>query len=168
MARTTKAESAVIPRESMSTHAQLYAKGKALRDICPRAAHAEWKAPKDRRDPVDMVLVSEKGRIPELLPLRHGRMVQSAFTFYRGSALAMAADLCPRPQRESASSVAGTLISVISAVLPQRSGRSSSPSTISTRHYPHRGNGMSSASQRALWSPAGTGHWAMAPRKIPP
>ena len=81
----------------MNAHAQLYAEGKALRDICPRAAHAEWKAPKDRRDPVDMVLVSEKGRIPELLPLRHGRMVQSAFTFYRGSALAMAADLSSTP-----------------------------------------------------------------------
>jgi uncharacterized protein (DUF2252 family) len=44
-----------------------------------------------------MVLASEKGRIPELLPLRHGRMVQSAFTFYRGSALAMAADLSSTP-----------------------------------------------------------------------
>lgn len=81
----------------MSTHAQQYAKGKALRDICPRKSHAEWKVPRDRRDPVDMVLASEKGRIPELLPLRHGRMVQSAFTFYRGSALAMAADLSSTP-----------------------------------------------------------------------
>jgi uncharacterized protein (DUF2252 family) len=44
-----------------------------------------------------MVLASEKGRMPELLPLRHGRMVQSAFTFYRGSALTMAADLSTTP-----------------------------------------------------------------------
>jgi uncharacterized protein (DUF2252 family) len=97
MARTTKSESGVITRESKSTHAQQYAEGKALRDFCPRTSHAEWKVPKDRRDPVDMVLASEKGRIPELLPLRHGRMVQSAFTFYRGSALAMAADLSSTP-----------------------------------------------------------------------
>jgi hypothetical protein len=44
-----------------------------------------------------MVLASENGRMPELLPLRHGRMVQSAFTFYRGSALTMAADLSSTP-----------------------------------------------------------------------
>src|SRR4051794_40593208 len=97
MAATTKSESAVIKRKSMTTHAQRYAEGKALRDICPRKSHAEWKAPKGRHDPVDLVSASEKGRIPELLPLRHGRMVQSAFTFYRGSALAMAADLSSTP-----------------------------------------------------------------------
>jgi uncharacterized protein (DUF2252 family) len=44
-----------------------------------------------------MVLAAEKGRLPELLPLRHGRMVRSAFTFYRGSALPMAADLANTP-----------------------------------------------------------------------
>jgi len=44
-----------------------------------------------------MVLASEKGRLPDLLPLRHGRMVRSAFTFYRGSALTMAADLSTTP-----------------------------------------------------------------------
>jgi hypothetical protein len=81
----------------MTTHAQRYAEGKALRDTCPRKSHAEWKVPKGRRDPVELVLASEKGRIPELLPLRHGRMVQSAFTFYRGSALTMAADLSSTP-----------------------------------------------------------------------
>lgn len=80
-----------------STHAERYAAGKALRDKCPREAHAEWKAPKNRRDPVEMLLASEKGRIPELLPLRHRRMVQSAFTYYRGSALTMAADLSFTP-----------------------------------------------------------------------
>jgi uncharacterized protein (DUF2252 family) len=71
--------------------------GKALRDTCPRATHAAWKAPAKRRNAVDMVLESEKGRLPDLLPLRHGRMVRSAFTFYRGSALAMAADLASTP-----------------------------------------------------------------------
>jgi uncharacterized protein (DUF2252 family) len=44
-----------------------------------------------------MVLAAENGRIPDLLPLRHGRMVQSAFTFYRGAALTMAADLASTP-----------------------------------------------------------------------
>ena len=46
---------------------------------------------------MELVLAAEKGRMPELLPLRHGRMVRSAFTFYRGSALTMAADLASTP-----------------------------------------------------------------------
>lgn len=74
-----------------------YAAGKALRTTCPREAHAAWKAPSGRRDAVELVLEAEKGRMPDLLPLRHGRMVRSAFTFYRGSALTMAADLASTP-----------------------------------------------------------------------
>ena len=67
--------------------------GKKLRDACAREAHAVWKAPAGRPDPVSLVLEADKGRIPELLPLRHGRMALSPFTFYRGSALNMAEDL---------------------------------------------------------------------------
>jgi uncharacterized protein (DUF2252 family) len=74
-----------------------YAAGKALRKACPRESHGAWKAPPGRKDAVEMVLAAEKGRMPELLPLRHGRMVRSAFTFYRGSALPMAADLAGTP-----------------------------------------------------------------------
>ena len=73
------------------------AMGKALREKCPRTSHAEWKPPRDRPDPVSLVLKADEGRIPELLPLRHGRMVASPFTFYRGSALAMALDLAGTP-----------------------------------------------------------------------
>ena len=71
--------------------------GKNLRDACPREAHAVWKAPAGRPDPVSLVLEADKGRIPELLPLRHGRMALSPFTFYRGSALNMAVDLATTP-----------------------------------------------------------------------
>jgi uncharacterized protein (DUF2252 family) len=81
----------------MRTYAERYTAGKALREVCPRKAHAEWRAPADRPDPVQLVLEAEKGRVPDLLPLRHGRMVRSAFTFYRGSALAMASDLASTP-----------------------------------------------------------------------
>jgi uncharacterized protein (DUF2252 family) len=77
--------------------ADRYAAGKALRDKCPRSSHAAWKPPSSRKDAVEMVLEAEKGRLPNLLPLRHGRMVRSAFTFYRGSALTMAADLASTP-----------------------------------------------------------------------
>jgi uncharacterized protein (DUF2252 family) len=79
------------------TRKEQYAAGKALRASCPRQGHATWKAPANRRDPVELVLSAEKGRLRELLPLRHGRMVRSAFTFYRGAALTMAADLATTP-----------------------------------------------------------------------
>ena len=77
--------------------AELKAMGKALRDKCPRASHSEWKPPSNRPDPVRVVLETDKGRIPDLVPLRHGRMVQSPFTFYRGSAFTMAQDLAGTP-----------------------------------------------------------------------
>ena len=79
------------------SRAERYAMGKALREACPRSSHAAWKAPAGRADPVRLVLQAGKGRMSELLPLRHGRMVRSPFTFYRGSALAMAADLAATP-----------------------------------------------------------------------
>jgi len=79
------------------TRKEQYAAGKALRERCPREGHAAWKKPSNRRDPVELVLSAEKGRLRDLLPLRHGRMVRSAFTFYRGAALTMAADLATTP-----------------------------------------------------------------------
>ena len=85
------------PSAQSGSRAEHYAAGKALRDACPRESHAKWKAPSDRRDAVELVLEAEKGRLPDLLPLRHGRMVRSAFTFYRGAALTMAADLSVTP-----------------------------------------------------------------------
>ncbi len=87
----------VLTTEKEDTRQKRYAEGKALREKCPRSSHADWKPSRKRSDPVAMVLASEKGRIPRLLPLRHGRMVASAFTFYRGSALSMAADLATTP-----------------------------------------------------------------------
>ena len=74
-----------------------YAAGKVLRVRCPRESQARWKPPAGRPDAIQTLLAAEKGRVPELLPLRHGRMVRSAFTFYRGSALTMATDLAATP-----------------------------------------------------------------------
>ena len=74
-----------------------YEMGKHLRKTCPRSSHAKWQAPVNRQDPIDLLLASEEGRIPDLLPLRHGRMARSPFTFYRGSAFNMAADLANTP-----------------------------------------------------------------------
>jgi len=96
MAPKKKADTGTTP-DHLRSRAEQYAAGKALRDKCPRDSHAAWKAPTDRRDAVATVVAAEKGRFPDLLPLRHGRMVRSPFTFYRGSALAMAGDLASTP-----------------------------------------------------------------------
>ena len=79
------------------SQAERRAEGKALRDAVPRAEHSGWSPPKKRRDPVEIVLAANKGRLPELVPIRHGRMSQSPFAFYRGTAAIMAADLAHTP-----------------------------------------------------------------------
>jgi uncharacterized protein (DUF2252 family) len=73
------------------------AEGRTLRDAVPPADHSGWKPPKERRDPVEVVLASNEGRMLELVPIRHGRMMQSPFAFYRGTAAIMAADLANTP-----------------------------------------------------------------------
>ena len=73
------------------------AAGKALRERCTRSAHGHWKAPARRADPIGLLLASDKGRLPELIPIRYGRMLASPFTFYRGAAAVMAHDLAGTP-----------------------------------------------------------------------
>ncbi len=77
--------------------AELRAMGKSLRQKCPRHSHAGWKAPDDRADPLRLLEQDNKGRIPELIPIRYGRMLRTPFTFYRGAARNMAADLARTP-----------------------------------------------------------------------
>src|SRR6516225_6142142 len=83
--------------QTCATRAELVAMGKALRDKCPRTAHAVWKPPSNRPDPVELLVASSKGRIPQLVPIRYGRMMQTPFTFYRGAVLNMAVDLAGTP-----------------------------------------------------------------------
>ena len=64
--------------------------------MAPLESHAEF-APGGSRDPVGLLLGQAESRVPELVPVRHGRMLVSAFTFYRGAALPMAADLATTP-----------------------------------------------------------------------
>jgi uncharacterized protein (DUF2252 family) len=85
------AEPAYVPSDERR------AQGKALRDQVAREAHGHWKPRKDRRDPVELLNESNAGRLPQLVPIRFGRMLQSAFAFYRGSAALMAADLATTP-----------------------------------------------------------------------
>jgi len=73
------------------------ARGRAARTLVPRSSHGEWVTPPDRRDPVSVLEEQAKTRVPELVPLRHQRMLASPFTFYRGAAAIMAGDLATTP-----------------------------------------------------------------------
>src|ERR1700730_778581 len=71
--------------------------GRDLRDKGGRGRHDEWKARDDRADPVELLRESDQHRLPELLPIRYGRMSSSPFNFLRGAAAVMAADLARAP-----------------------------------------------------------------------
>jgi uncharacterized protein (DUF2252 family) len=78
------------------SRADRVARGKDARAVAPLESHAEF-SPGRSRDPVGLLLGQAASRVPELVPVRHGRMLVSAFTFYRGAALPMAADLAATP-----------------------------------------------------------------------
>jgi uncharacterized protein (DUF2252 family) len=78
------------------SRADRVAQGKDARTVAPLESHAEFTAG-GSRDPVGLLLGQAKSRVPELVPVRHGRMLVSPFTFYRGAALPMAADLAGTP-----------------------------------------------------------------------
>jgi hypothetical protein len=72
---------------------QRVARGRAARREVPRSAHGRWEPSQDRPDPVGLLEEQAQSRVPELVPVRYGRMLVSPFTFYRGAAAIMAADL---------------------------------------------------------------------------
>ena len=73
------------------------AAGKAARSRAPRSSHGEWEPSAGREDPVAILEAQAESRVQELLPIRYGRMAVSPFTFYRGAAAVMAADLAGTP-----------------------------------------------------------------------
>src|SRR5208282_4482527 len=74
------------------------ARGQAARKQAPRSGHGRWEPSPDRPDPIALLEEQAASRVPELVPIRYGRMLVSPFTFYRGAALIMAADLAVTPQ----------------------------------------------------------------------
>ena len=86
---------AAIPHLSV---AERVARGKAARKEVPRAGHAVFEPPSTRADPVELLERQAKTRVPELVPIRYGRMLVSPFTFYRGAAMIMAHDLAATPR----------------------------------------------------------------------
>jgi uncharacterized protein (DUF2252 family) len=72
-------------------------RGRAARSQAPRSAHGRWEAAPDRPDPMSLLEEQAKSRVPELVPIRYGRMLTSPFAFYRGAASIMATDLARTP-----------------------------------------------------------------------
>ena len=73
------------------------ARGRAARGQAPRSSHGRWQPAPDRPDPISLREEQAATRIPQMVPIRYGRMLDSPFTFYRGGALIMAADLAATP-----------------------------------------------------------------------
>ncbi len=88
--------------DSIQTHPgspdERAAAGRAARAVAPRSSHGEWKPAAGRPDPVEVLEHQATSRVGQLVPLRYGRMLVSPFTFYRGAAAVMAADLDPTPR----------------------------------------------------------------------
>ncbi|HEX8929739.1 MAG TPA: DUF2252 domain-containing protein, partial [Actinomycetota bacterium] len=90
MARSVQEAPRLTPEERAAA-------GKATRAQVPRSSHAVWDPPADRADPVAVLEGQARSRVPELIPIRHGRMLASEFAFFRGGAAVMAADLATTP-----------------------------------------------------------------------
>jgi len=92
---TTVERAAAVPH---LTVAERVARGKAARAEVPRSRHAIFEPQSRRPDPIKLLERQAKTRVPELVPIRYGRMLVSPFTFYRGGALIMASDLAATPR----------------------------------------------------------------------
>src|SRR4051812_12219921 len=90
---TRRVRGAVPRRAPRRSPEERAARGKAARTETPRSSHGRWEPAANRPDPVALLEEQATSRVPELVPLRYGRMMVSPFTFYRGAALIMASDL---------------------------------------------------------------------------
>ena len=84
-------------RRAHLTAEERVARGRAARGAAPRSSHGRWAPAPDRPDPIALLEEQGESRVPHLVPIRYGRMLISPFTFYRGAALIMAADLAATP-----------------------------------------------------------------------
>jgi uncharacterized protein (DUF2252 family) len=87
----------VVPPTQVLTPSERQAVGRAARSRAPRKSHATCAPEADRPDPVEILERQDQTRAPDLVPIRHGRMLASPFSFYRGAAAVMAADLATTP-----------------------------------------------------------------------
>jgi uncharacterized protein (DUF2252 family) len=90
--------SATTPDHATLQSGESAERGRQARGLVPRSAHGDWAPAPDRPDPIAVLAKQAETRLPELVPIRYGRMLLSPFTFYRGAAAVMAADLAPTPR----------------------------------------------------------------------
>ena len=95
--KDTEAPAQTEPARAPLSPAERADLGKAARADTPRSSHAEWTPASDRPDPIALLEEQAKTRLPDLLPIRNGRMAASPFAFYRGAAYVMASDLSHTP-----------------------------------------------------------------------
>jgi len=95
--RSNGAAAAISGLRARPTPEQRNAAGRAARNAVSRSSQATWQAPPDRADPVDVLAAQAESRVEDLIPIRYGRMLVSPFTFFRGAAAVMAADLAATP-----------------------------------------------------------------------
>jgi uncharacterized protein (DUF2252 family) len=107
MAKTASTEQKAARRVQHLTPKERAALGKAARTAAPRAGHGEWAPASDRGDPIAILEEQAATRVPDLVPIRYGRMLVSPFTFYRGAAAVMAADLNGTPRSGITAQVCG-------------------------------------------------------------
>jgi uncharacterized protein (DUF2252 family) len=106
--RTVRSSAAAPPAPTPApTREQRSARGKAARSEVPRSSHAEFTAGPGRADPLALLARQDATRVPELLPIRYGRMVSSPFSFFRGAALPMANDLAQTPRSGLTAQICG-------------------------------------------------------------
>ncbi|HEU5332495.1 MAG TPA: DUF2252 domain-containing protein [Actinocrinis sp.] len=96
-ARTTSRDERIAARAAHPSPSEREAAGQAARAAVPPEWHAAFTAAPDRRDPVEVMIEQSVSRVPELVPVRHGRMLVSPFAFFRGAAAVMAGDLAQTP-----------------------------------------------------------------------
>src|SRR5215217_1276850 len=97
MAVKTRTRPMAVKRVAHPSVEERRARGKEARDQTPPSSHTGWAPATDRPDPVGLLEEQNVTREPDLVPVRHGRMLVSPFTFYRGAARIMAADLRDTP-----------------------------------------------------------------------
>ena len=148
---------------SQATAAERAERGRAARSAVPRSSHGPYEPARGRPDPIGILEAQAATRVPELVPIRYGRMLSSPFAFYRGAAAIMASDLAPTPRSGFDVQCCGDAHLRTSASSPRPSGASSSTSTTSTRRSRALGVGPQAPGRRASRSRGANAGFATRP-----
>ena len=149
------AETRIPTKVPHLTEAESREKGKAARAKVPRSSHAAYEPGPDRPDPVSLLEGQATTRVPELVPIRYGRMLASPFTFYRGAALIMASDLSRTPRSGLSAQICGDAHLSNFGVFGSPERRLVFDCNDFDETNPDPGSGTSSASPPVWWWPPG-------------